>query len=342
MIARKTKVIHGCTLQAALEEILASAQPVILKGLVKDWRLVRKAAESPLSVVDYLKSFYNGKPSLVNRGHPGIDGKYFYNEDLTSLNYDTVRMNLDEALELILASIDDPEHPSYYISSNGIDSHFPGLRQENDLKVPRRKVEYPVLPPSVKIWIGTRSVATCHYDALDNIACCIAGHRRFTLFPPDQFENLYFGPLELTPGGQAISMVDFENPDYDKHPKFRLAQSVGEVAELEPGDAVYIPSMWMHHVEGLSLFNILINYWWDDGPAYAGGGTSALYHALLSLRDRPAHEKAGWKCLFDYYIFSDASHAGAHLPEHARGLLGAIDEAKARRLRSMLINALNR
>jgi hypothetical protein len=341
-ITRKTRVVHDCTPDSIPEDVIYSSEPVVLKGLVNNWVLATLAVQSPSAAVEYLKSHYNGKLSLINRGHAGIDGRYFYNSDLTSLNYDTVKMRIDEALDLILASGQDPTHPSYYISSNAIDTHFPDLRKENDLYLPRKKRDYPVYPPDVKIWIGTRSVATCHYDALDNLACCVAGSRRFSLFPPSQFENLYFGPLELTPGGQAISMVNFANPDYEKYPRFREAQAAGQVAELEAGDAVYIPSMWMHHVEGLSHFNILINYWWNDAPTFTGSSMNVLYHALLSLRDKPAHEKAGWKHLFDYYIFGDPNRAGEHLPEHARGALGPLDEIRARQLRAMLINKLNR
>lgn len=341
-ITRRTKVIEGCTPDSIPADVIASPLPVIFKGLVKDWRLVHLARESSLHAVEYIKSHYNGRMSLINRGHPGINGRYFYENDLQRLNYDTVKMRVDDALDLILDSHEDPQHPSYYISSNAIDTHFPELRKENDLRLPRKDKGYKTPPADVKIWIGTRSVATCHFDALDNIACCVAGSRRFTLFPPSQIDNLYFGPLEHTPGGQPISLVNFDDPEYDKYPRFREAEAEGQIAELEPGDAVYIPSMWMHHVEGLDSFNILVNYWWDDAPAYAGSGMNVLYHALLSLRDRPEHEKAGWKHLFDYYVFGDATRAAEHLPEHAQGFLGPLDDMKARRLRALLINKLNR
>ncbi len=341
-ITRYIKVIEGCEPHNIPLEVGSSPEPLILKNLVKDWEIVRVAQESDQAAVDYLKSQYNGQLSLINSGHPGIDGRYFYNEDFSGLNYDTVKMRIDEALDLILASKEDPDHPSYYISSNSIDSHFPKLRKLNDLQLPRSSKDFPVYPPEIKIWIGTRSIATCHYDALENIACVIAGRRRFTLFPPSQFQNLYFGPLSPTPGGQAISMVDFRDPDYEKYPMFREAEKHGMVAELEPGDALFIPSMWMHHVEGLNDFNILINYWWDDAPTYTGSAMNVLYHALLSLRDKPNHEKQAWKHLFDYYIFEEPGQAAAHIPVQAQGVLGPLDEIKARQLRSMVLNRLNR
>src|SRR5690606_12864655 len=196
--------------------------------------------------------------------------------------------------------------------------------------------------PLTSIWIGNPTLVSAHYDAPNNIAVCIAGHRRFTLFPPDQIANLYPGPLAPTPGGQAISMVDFANPDFEKYPGFKDAIANSQVADLEPGDALFYPSMWWHQVEATKPFNILINYWWNTSPKFMGTPMNVLMHALLSLRDRPEHEKQAWKHVFDYYIFGPAERAGEHLPPAARGELAPIDDLTARQLRAYLINRLNR
>ncbi|WP_293752260.1 cupin-like domain-containing protein [uncultured Paraglaciecola sp.] len=163
-----------------------------------------------------------------------------------------------------------------------------------------------------------------------------------SLFPPEQIHNLYPGPLDPTPGGQAISMVDFSRPDFVKYPRFQRAIEAGQVAEMEPGDALFLPSMWWHQVEALSPFNILINYWWNTSPRYLGQATDVLKHALLGIKDCPKQEKLAWKAIFDYYIFGESDNAGKHLPEEAHGALGKIDSTIARRLRSQIINKLNR
>jgi hypothetical protein len=196
--------------------------------------------------------------------------------------------------------------------------------------------------PTVSIWIGNRTTATAHFDFSNNIACCLVGRRRFTLFPPEQVANLYPGPFQPTPGGQVVSMVDFRDPDFARYPRFREALASAEVAELEPGDALFYPAMWWHHVEALDAFNVMINYWWNVSPAFVDTPMTTLLHGILSLRDRPDQEKQAWRALFDYYVFGDPELPAAHLPEHARGALAPLDETSARRLRAELLQRLNR
>jgi hypothetical protein len=114
------------------------------------------------------------------------------------------------------------------------------------------------------------------------------------------------------------------------------------VAEVEPGDAVFIPSMWWHHVQGLSEFNTLVNYWWSTSPSFVPTPMNTLIQAMWSLRGRPESEKRAWKSVFDYYIFASQETATEHLPEQARGILGRMDDDMARQIRAMLLGKLNR
>ena len=58
-------------------------------------------------------------------------------------------------------------------------------------------------------------------------------------------------------------MVHVTAPDFARFPRFAKALEVAQVAELSPGDAIFIPRDWFHHVEALDRFNVLVNYWWD-------------------------------------------------------------------------------
>lgn len=320
-----------------MQALLAADEPLVLRGLARDWGLVAAGRESMMQAMQVLRSHYNGQPVTYSWGAPAVRGRPFYSDDFTALNCEVRRDDLGSVLEAIAAHADDAQPPTYYVASLLIDTRLPGLRADNDLDLAAHGI---TAPPS--IWIGNRVTASCHYDALNNIAVCAVGRRRFTLFPPEQIGNLYPGPLDPTPGGQAVSVVDFAQPDLQRYPRFADALPHARSTVLEPGDAIYIPSLWWHHVQGLEAFNVLVNYWWASLPAHIPTPMHALQHALWTLRDRPEREKQAWRAIFDYYVFGPAERAGEHLPEPARGLLAPVDEAMSRQLRAMLIGKLNR
>src|SRR3546814_19858321 len=74
-----------------------------------------------------------------------------------------------------------------------------------------------------RIWIGNRIRVAPHYDLMENVACCVAGRRRFPLFPPDPLANLYPGPFDLPPAGTTATKVDSAHPALEPAPKFPIA-----------------------------------------------------------------------------------------------------------------------
>ena len=112
------------------------------------------------------------------------------------------------------------------------------------------------------------------------------------------------------------------------------------VAELAPGDAIFIPSLWWHAVEATGPLNILVNYWWSDAPADAGSPLHALGHGLLSVSHLEPNRRAAWKILFDHYVFETDGPPAEHIPEPARGILGRTTPELRRLIRQYLIRAL--
>jgi len=323
--------------QLPIAELLASGVPAVLRGVARGWTLVNKGLESDREARRYITSLYNGLPVDFSYGGPEAKSRAYYRDDFSALNFTVRRDRLDNVLSEIESHLEDQPPPMYYVASLPVDTCLPGFREQNPLDF-----QVPGVNPPPAIWIGNRTTATCHYDAPNNVACVAVGRRRFTLFPPEQIFNLYPGPLDPTPGGQAVSTVDFSNPDFERFPRFREALAAGLMAELDPGDAIFVPSMWWHHVEGLSAFNTLVNYWWSSAPDYVPTPMNTLLQAMWTVRDLPEREKRAWQQVFEYYVFGPSGRAGAHLPEASRGLLGPIDEKRARQLRAMLINKLNR
>lgn len=327
--------LHHCSADALPNEVINSTQPLVLKGLVSHWPAVAAGKESARTAADYLRSFDQGIPLTVYEGAPEIQGRIFYNDDLTGFNFDRTRQTLQQVLTKLFQARDHAgsDTPSYYVGSTMIDHWLPGFGEQNDINLGAREF-------LSSIWIGNRSRIAAHYDFPNNIACSVVGRRRFTLFPPEQAENLYIGPLDLTPSGQPISLVDTCNPDLHRFPKYAEALKACYTVELEPGDAIFIPGMWWHHVESPGSFNVLVNYWWRVTPAYQGSPQNALHHAIMSMRDLPAEQRVVWKELFNTYVFNDDDRAFEHIPEHARGVLSGVDEAAAKALKAQLVKFL--
>ncbi|MEJ2257668.1 MAG: cupin-like domain-containing protein [Woeseiaceae bacterium] len=315
------------------DELLASDQPLVIRRLVRDWPAVKLGLDSADRIIDYLREFDSNNAVTALFAPPEAGGRIFYNEDMTAFNFEYRRIALQEAVSQVRSHVDQPSPPSLYIGSTNVDHWLPGFREQNDLPIEH-------LEPLASIWIGNQSRVAAHYDFPSNIACVVAGHRRVIVLPPEQLQNLYVGPLDFTPAGQPISLVDFHAPDYERFPKFREAVKAAQLSVLEPGDALIVPSMWWHHMEALDAFNVLVNYWWRSSPAWMGPPLSVLQHAILGLRDLPEVQRKQWRDLFDYYVFSPEPENFEHIPEAARGVLNPVDEQTARQIRKMLRDKL--
>jgi len=329
-IVNNIKEIDCCAWGSIPEEVLLSSQPVVLRGLVADWPIVAAANRSTAQTIAYLKKFDSGRPLTAMEGGADIDGRIFYNDDFSGFNFDYRRMSLAQVFEKLVEYQGTDKPPMIYVGSTNIDNWLPGFRDENDLVLGDRS-------PLASLWIGNRSRVAPHYDFPTNIACSVAGRRRFTLFPPEQLHNMYVGPIDRSPAGQPISLVDLADPDYQRFPKFEQALQASQAADLEPGDAILIPSMWWHHVEAMDSLNVLVNYWWRSTPNFMGPPLAVLQHAILGLRDLPHDQRAVWKDLFDYYVFNPSEENVAHIPESARGALNPITEQTAQQIRGLLL-----
>lgn len=323
------EVLGEADLDRRLEDL---SRPFVARGLAARWPLVSEGLKSAQAARDYLVAHHRDRPFWVNIGEPGGGNRIFYRDDM-AMNFRCERGPLPELLARIEAGENDPQAPLIYFSSVDLDDYFEGVADTHRLDLGERS-------PLASIWIGTRTRIAAHNDVPENLAVCVVGRRRFTLFPPEQFANLFLGPLENTPAGRPVSMVDVVEPDFAAHPRFREALDHAQIAELEPGDAIFIPSLWWHHVEGLSPFNVLINYWWRDVPRWLGQPEDALHHAILSLRDLPEDAREHWRALFDHYVFRPDGSATDHLPPGKRGILDPLTPATAGQIRARLLRSL--
>lgn len=297
------------------QEIRSAGQPVVMKGLVATWPIVAAARQGDEALASSMSLNASDVPLTYALGGPEIEGRFHYTDDLQHLNFVRKQTTLRSFLELLLAERKSPTGQAFAAQGIALHNCLPGFLHVHPM---------PLLPPAVmpRMWICNAAQVATHNDELENIACVAAGRRRFTLFPPEAVADLYMGPFELTPGGTPISMVDVTNPDLERYPRYAQAIEVAQVAELEPGDALYIPYQWYHHVEAFDAINILVNYWWDPARQDLGSPWDAMLHGIIAYRSLPADQRRAWKAAFDHYVFLQNGDPGAHLPPAARGVLG--------------------
>jgi hypothetical protein len=317
------------------ETVIADYRPVVLRGLVRDWPAVREAQGSAEAVARHIALRDLGKPVETFVGPPAIEGRFFYDEPRRGFNFERRSQPLGQTLAWLLAHAGDAEPPSVYAGAVDVRTQAPALAQE----LPLPLVEDRIAP---RIWIGNAVEVSPHFDQSHNIACVVAGRRRFTLFPPEQAANLYVGPLEFTVAGQPMGMVSPDAPDLERHPRFAQALETAQSAELGPGDAIYIPPLWWHHVRSLEPFNVLVNYWWEAAPPGAGSPFEALVHGLLAIRPLPPAERMAWRALFDHYVFETGEDPAAHLAAEFKGVLGPLTPELASHIRGFLMRGLQR
>lgn len=310
-------------------------QPLVFRGFASHWPLIERAKKSASDFFNYLNSHHQSIPVGTGTLDRSFAGRLFYNDSFSGFNFERNTVAFGDFIHLLKSGATDSSNNDYYMGSTSVDKLLPNFRQSNDI------IELGYLKPLVSLWLSNKTIVAAHQDLPDNIAVCIAGKRKFTVFPPDQVENLYVGPLDLTPAGQAISLVNHRTPDFDIHPKYKQALTMGQETELHPGDILLLPSMWWHSVESLDSVNGLINYWWQQSPIESGAPMDALLHALMNINALPPHQKQAIEALFKHYIFSKEENRFSHIPKHAQGILDSSNSLNVRKLRAMLLNKLN-
>jgi len=323
--------LAGVTRQRFEQEVLPGYAPVVLRGVVSNWPLVAQARAGLAPCLQYLLGFDGGQPVDALLARPDAARAFTYRPGLDGFNFTHDKRPYAALFEQLWRYSHFPEPPALAAQSALVAESLPGLELEHVL---------PLLDAAVapRIWIGNRATVPAHFDDSHNVACVAAGTRRFTLLPPACAPLLYLGPPDYAPTAAPMSVVpDLHRADPARFPLVREALAQAVVAELEPGDAIYIPPLWFHQVEALAPhLNILMNYWWR--PDMAPGRPddlhlAAMRLAMLALRHLPDGEREGWRALFGHYVFGARGEALAHLPAGQQHLFGELDATRDAELR---------
>ena len=328
--------IAGSDLQPARfqQEIVRESRPVVIRGLVADWPVVKAARGSPRALRDYLAAFDAGGHVEVFIGDPAIRGKYYYNPGLQGFNFERRTMKLIEAVDCILEALDHPGARSVYVGSVPTGDYLPAFSAGNPMPLAGSGA-------GPRVWLGTAANISSHYDTFDNLACVIAGRRRFTLYAPELIGRLYVGPLDNTMSGPPVSLAASAAAASDKQfPLFEEIRDQALEVQLEPGDALYLPKLWWHQVESIAPFNGLVNYWWDAHSVGPDAPYTALLLSMITIAERPPAERQAWKAFFDHYVFRSNGHPLAHLPPEHHGLLGPLQPDNYSKIRARIMHML--
>ena len=331
---KRAEEMDGTGLESFPAALLDARRPAILRGAASDWPFVREASKSDEAAVAYLERFYSGAPVSTVVAPASEHGRLFYEGETKTLNYREAPQPLPNVLKGLLQQRDAAEPLGIAMQAISAAECLPGLEEDNP---------NPLVPEGTpaRVWIGNRVTVAPHFDVADNLAFVMAGRRRFILFPPEQTPNLYPGPMDATPANVPISMVSLDEPELDRFPRYREAMDAAVVAELEPGDAVYVPSMWWHGVQSLGPFNVLMNYWWNRDEVTARHPYGALLHLAFTLYGAmPAEERRAWRALYDHYVFQTGGDPMEALPQCQRYYPRKVDPARIARLKDALRDLL--
>ncbi|MGL5194866.1 MAG: cupin-like domain-containing protein [Chroococcales cyanobacterium] len=104
-------------------------------------------------------------------------------------------------------------------------------------------------------WFGPEGTITpLHHDPCNVLLSQVYGKKRIRLISPNQKALLYNQV-------GVYSEVDLLNPDYEKYPRFKDVEIIEVI--LEPGEVIFLPVGWWHHVEALdiSISVSFTNFW---------------------------------------------------------------------------------
>ena len=315
-----------------IQRLLAAGEPVVIPGLVEGWPIVAAARKGPETLAAYLLARAGGAPVPVMETPPAFDGRFCYAEGLHDYSFTKRYRPLGETLDRISRTIDQPDGPVIAIQMMSLAEFAPAVVRENPA---------PLMSGDTRpnLWLGGRVRTQIHHDPDHNLACVVAGRRRWLLFPPEQVEALYIGPPDRAP---PLSLVDPEAPDLTRFPRFAEAMRVARVAHLGPGDALLLPRLWWHHVTSLDPYNAMVNYWWGGAKGGFENPRDLFLAALLAIRRLPAHERDYWRVMFNAHAFEDPGAAIAHLPPSMQGFLGDLSPKAQAALRRALHSAFQK
>ena len=311
-----------------LNTIIESRRPIIFRGYVNDWPIM-KYNKSMGAILEYLQCHSKKKNNhAVAIGSNKINNEMGLTEQMKVNHiYKTWNFNKFKTELINKNSIDT--NKLLYLQASSIKSNFPKLYTQLNQKF----AHYSINP---KIWIGDGQLTPIHSDSEHNFTCCVCGIKRFIIFPPQEIGNLYLSPIDKNPAGTPVSTINTLNYNLSTHPKFELALKKAIMAELYPGDVLFLPAGWYHEVQSEG-FNTMINYWWKDiSAAEFANAKEAFNISMASIKNLPKEYRDYWKIWFDHYVFQINGDPYEHIQQRHQGVYGKSTPYRKKKLKILI------
>lgn len=244
-------VFDQVTSKQFVNEIQTSRIPAILRGV--DIGSCQNKWTS-----EYLSKCVGSKPVKIHVSETGQMNFLTKNFQYKTLPFDQLikRSSSVEHEEYFLSNTE-----VYYLRSLGndsrgreianIDQHYPELSK--DFKVP--EFVDPSTIFSTVLRVASKGVQLwTHYDVLDNLLVQVTGRKRAVLYSPEDLPYLYME-------GDKSQVIDIDQPNLSCFPEFVKVTSYEHI--MEPGDILFIPSLWLHNMTSLD-FSVAVNVFWKN------------------------------------------------------------------------------
>ena len=274
---------------------VAASQPVVIRHAFNHWPCVSDPARRWSDAEGgfaYLRQAMQDAPisvAVTPDGRADALAPSSYRDGETVLRLPATKtMQVGALLDVLSAQIEtetsrvetqnvenNSNHLVYYCQQqdNNFRDQFHPLHDDIDLEgIEMFNEAFGCAPEVVNIWIGNHlSTTTAHKDHYDNIICQVSGRKTFHLVAPTDSWRLSTRDVSQeqyrlhAAGSLHIDPVDQPEVPWIVDPVESMpAQKWGPLrVTLEPGDALYLPPLWVHAVTqepGAVCMNI--NYWY--------------------------------------------------------------------------------
>lgn len=245
-------------------------QPCVFPGLVSHWAACDNVDmwTSRAKLVELL-----GGDFIERRVQVSPDNRIF--PAVYRRSEDTIRMSSSRVADATLIDRHEPQALKIYckcaiptqLGCLGLPESVFGIQ----------KTSGPKTAGETTFWMGSTGVVTpLHFDHCHTVIAQVFGRKRIIVCPPSASEHLY--PHSVASGAPRTSRVDLhawnrsDRREQALHPAVKHAMQYE--CNLHPGDLVYVPPSWWHHVEALD------------------GNVSVLLSFDMSLQHASAHHDA--------------------------------------------------